>query len=1005
MKKNYLWKTLVIGFLFIFGSIQSQTTTIDFETVDAGYTASATEGSGFTDVFNRYDGSTHSGGAIGSNSSFVWAVEDLTLSNPSIDLDQIDVTGSASFTFSIDMLAHHFEDWDSTDELLITYSIDGGMYQNLMWVQMHTGSGDASNGPAALDTNFDGDGECGAGTTLPALTTGTQHGCTVSSSSFETFTTGSIALSSNSTLDIRLQFNNLTSTDEGIYIDNIVITETPASSNPTVSFDTASSSENETDMDVVTSGIPITMTNYDAANVTITPTVNGASTAEAGDYTIDLTPLVFDANETLNIPLTIRDDADFDNETIIIDFTVTSGTADLGTSQHTVTITDDDIPQIIITEIMYNTPSTDDEWIELYNNNGASIDISNWTIEYNSGTIFTFPGSTTITDGDYITIALGSNGDGTYNNDNPFTPDFSSVADPIASTSDTNTLGNTSGTITVKNSGGITIDEVAYDDGDASSTDGSGPSYEIIDVTLDNSATNSNWQASAFNGGSPDKVNTTTWSGATDNDWNTSSNWSAGVPVSASDILIPASLTNYPTASGAVTVNSATMNSGSSLIAQSTFTGTITYNRNLGTSNWYLAGIPVAGETIEDMIANNSFATGTGSNIGWAPYDNSQAAAADRWDYQTAASTGSLTSGGGYSVKLASAGDLAFTGTMETADVGVSITDGTGSSGNAFNLVGNPYPSYLAANTNADGTNNLLSINTASLTEETLWLWNQGTSSYDVFNQASSAFYIAPGQGFFVSSTGSNTFNFTEAMQSHQGTDSFQRTTNSRPEINLVMTNGADTKDAKIFYIDGTTTGFDNGFDSSVFSGVGNSFAIYTHAVADGNGRNLGIQSLPDNNFENMIIPVGINATSGTDITISAGVSNLPEGINVYLEDKNDGSFTLLDSSSDFITTLNVDLNGIGRFYLHTSSEALSTDEVNLNNISIYTSESNLRIVGVQNGTAKVSIYNILGKEVLRTLFEGNGLNDVALPSLRTGVYIVQLATETGTLNKKVIIE
>ena len=241
---------------------------------------------------------------------------------------------------------------------------------------------------------------------------------------------------------------------------------------------------------------------------------------------------------------------------------------------------------------MYNTPSTDDEWIEVYNGNGADVDISNWTVVYSGGT-FTFPGSTTITDGDYITIALGSNGDGTYNNDNPFTPDFNDLTGSpsnanVKDTNDTNNLGNTSGTITLKNSSGTTIDTVAYDDGDASSTDGSGPSYEIIDSTSDNSDTVSNWQASALNGGSPGKLNSTTWSGATNNDWNTSSNWSNGIPVSTSDLLIPASLTNYPTASGAVTVNSVVLNSGASLIAQGTFTATVTYNRNIPTTNWYL---------------------------------------------------------------------------------------------------------------------------------------------------------------------------------------------------------------------------------------------------------------------------------------------------------------------------------------------------------------------------------------------------------------------------------
>ena len=53
--------------------------------------------------------------------------------------------------------------------------------------------------PAALDTDFDEDGECGSTTTLPALNQGTGgSGCTVSSSDFETFSTNTISLSSNS---------------------------------------------------------------------------------------------------------------------------------------------------------------------------------------------------------------------------------------------------------------------------------------------------------------------------------------------------------------------------------------------------------------------------------------------------------------------------------------------------------------------------------------------------------------------------------------------------------------------------------------------------------------------------------------------------------------------------------------------------------------------------------------------------------------------------------------
>ena len=55
----------------------------------------------------------------------------------------------------------------------------------------------------------------------------------------------------------------------------------------------------------------------------------------------------------------------------------------------------------------------------------------------------------------------------------------------------------------------------------------------------------------------------------------------------------------------------------------------------------------------------------------------------------------------------------------------------------------------------------------------------------------------------------------------------------------------------------------------------------------------------------------------------------------------------------------------------------------------------------MQNGTANIKLYNILGKEVLKESFEGNGVNDIALPRLNSGVYIVKIATEKGTTKKK----
>ncbi len=85
----------------------------------------------------------------------------------------------------------------------------------------------------------------------------------------------------------------------------------------------------------------------------------------------------------------------------------------------------------------------------------------------------------------------------------------------------------------------------------------------------------------------------------------------------------------------------------------------------------------------------------------------------------------------------------------------------------------------------------------------------------------------------------------------------------------------------------------------------------------------------------------------------------------------------------------------------------LSTNNFDLDsNIRIFTnSEGNLRIVGLEKGLVKVRIYNLLVEQIFETTFEGKEFNDIKLPDMKTGIYIIQLKTETGRLNKKLIIQ
>ena len=448
---------------------------------------------------------------------------------------------------------------------------------------------------------------------------------------------------------------------------------------------------------------------------------------------------------------------------------------------------------------------------------------------------------------------------------------------------------------------------------------------------------------------------------------------------------------------------------GASLGVDGTASGDITYKRSVSTTNWYLMASPVVGETAVDFLNNSGNIENNGSEfaIGTYGYD-------DGWTYNY---SNTFESGKGYAVKKSIAGDLVFTGTYQNADVAVAVIDTNVGGLLDYNVYGNPYLSFVAVNSSADATNNILTVNTNAGQDELataqIWLWDGVNDDYDVINHASPAFFLAPGQGFIVQGKGGfgdSFFNFTEGMTSHVNSDSFQKSSvkkTSRPEIKLFINDGTASKHTDIYYINGTTTGFDNGYDGTIFGGASVSFKVFTGLVSDSQGEKLGIQSLPDSGYENMTIPVGVIAEANTEITFTANTTNIPSGLKVFLEDRETNTFTRLDEANgEYKVTLSQDVNDVGRFYLHTTAAALSVPEVHLENVSVYTTHAtNIRIEGIALGKTQMKLVNMLGKEVLQQNFSSNGVSDIAIPKLARGIYIVQLNTEKGKLNKKIIID
>ncbi len=155
-----------------------------------------------------------------------------------------------------------------------------------------------------------------------------------------------------------------------------------------------------------------------------------------------------------------------------------------------------DVEGLVINEIMYNTPGTDEEWIELFNNTGSDIVLENFRICDNdaSHTNIVIPAGYSIAAGDYFTISIATGGAF------PFTPDYDGTGNFA--------LNNGGDAVRIWNPAGLLVDVVNYDDSAPWPTapDGGGPSLSLLEPELDN-ALGENWDASREDGGSPGEEN------------------------------------------------------------------------------------------------------------------------------------------------------------------------------------------------------------------------------------------------------------------------------------------------------------------------------------------------------------------------------------------------------------------------------------------------------------------------------------------------------------------
>jgi len=510
---------------------------------------------------------------------------------------------------------------------------------------------------------------------------------------------------------------------------------------------------------------------------------------------------------------------------------------------------------------------------------------------------------------------------------------------------------------------------------------------------------------------------TNEWNGSVSSDWTDVSNWSLGsLPLSNYDVIIKngtpkPDITAVATCNNVtiepqagLTISGGTLNVNGNLTLQSNALGTATlvdngtvivtgittvqqYFTGSGGATpdgryWYISS-PVTGATSATVDAKNA-------NILKQYIETSHA-----WSELTDNTT-ILPVGTGYYTRLDAATTTAFTGTLNTGTVTLTPTrSGTSDAKRGFNLVGNPYPSYLNWD-DVEKTN----------IQTTMWYRsNNGLSMvFDTYNSVGAVGtdnngtevnkFIPPMQAFWVRVSNDGdiaTLSFKNTMRSHQ-TGNVLKSNTQKDIIRLKVSNGTNSDEAIIVFNADATNGID-AFDSEkMFAGDVSISELYTVA----NSQKLVINGL-ESAVSNPIIPLGFKTAKAGTYTITAKSIEGLDGVPVVLEDKLLNKIQDLTQLSSYSFSSD-SVDNASRFVLRLKSTT-AANEVEAY-VNIFAKTKAIAVTTTES-TGKITVTDVLGRTITTQTIVSTQ-TEIEVPS---GVYFVTVQTNNGVITKQVVVE
>jgi len=531
-----------------------------------------------------------------------------------------------------------------------------------------------------------------------------------------------------------------------------------------------------------------------------------------------------------------------------------------------------------------------------------------------------------------------------------------------------------------------------------------------------------------------------TWLGISSTDWHTASNWSGGIPLTTTDVVIPSGTSYQPSVITDVAVcHNLTINSGGILTIsagkQMTVAGTLLNNAgsdglvlqssSAGTASlvhnsdnvaatvsryipgnseaWHFLSSPVVNQIISgDWLPSGTYGNGTGYDL--YVWDESSSC----WIYKlnvtsvknwnTVHPVSNFMPGRGYLYSVQAANPTKqFKGILNNGNINIPITSASINTNlKGFNLVGNPYSSSIDWQAQTGWSRSDLVTSNSGYD---MWIWNPSANNYGVINSSggtgtnSVTRYIPPMQGFFVRANVSGTMGITNSVRINAGTGNwFKKSLSTVANPLSVIANSEDgTGYDEIQLLFGSTENVSGA--TKLFSPVTSAPSLYMSLQGD----DFSLRYLTDT-IDNHVVPVMFKP--GKDGFYTLQFRNIDQFQNMVLEDRQTNNFQDIKATGTYRFKASVK-DDPGRFFIHfvKANKPISTEV----SVSVYEANNKL-VINLTQLTTETEIFvtDMTGRILIRTKLEGESIHSLDV-NAKSQLLIISLKNQARTVCRKVM--